>query len=108
MYGVSAIVLPAYFVERRLGVEAFDVAGAADHEQPDDALGLAGEVRLAVGRPPGFSWQLLANAVAGEHRAERQAGEAHADVGAGTARRWLLTKRAAHGAIIGSSQSRCG
>ena len=38
--------------EHRLGVEGLQVADAAVHEQPDDALGLRREVRLAVGRRP--------------------------------------------------------
>src|SRR5262249_24575140 len=33
-------------------VEAFDVAGAADHEQPDYAFRLGREVRFTVGRRP--------------------------------------------------------
>ena len=33
-------------VEQRLGVEGVDLRRAAVHEQVDDALGLAGEVRL--------------------------------------------------------------
>ena len=66
-------------VQLRLGVEALDVADAAAEEDPDDRLRLRREVRLAVGRPaagvgPG-------DAVAEQHGAQRQAGEAHAGVG---------------------------
>ena len=71
--------LAGVLVERRLGVEALHVADAADHEQPDDALRLRREVRLAGGRRPGG--RVAGEAVAVEHRAEREAGEAHAEVG---------------------------
>ncbi len=44
--------LAGVLVQCRLGVEALDVARPADHEQPDDVLGLRREVRLAVGQVP--------------------------------------------------------
>jgi hypothetical protein len=65
-------------VEGRLGVEALQVADAAIHEQPDHALGFGREVRAAVGRRPAA---LGAVAVAVQHGGQRQAGEAHAQVG---------------------------
>ena len=37
-------------VEHRLGIEGFQVADAAVHEQPDDALGAGREMRPAIGR----------------------------------------------------------
>ena len=37
--------LPAYFCQRRLGIERIDVRRAAVHEQVDDALGLGGKLR---------------------------------------------------------------
>ena len=40
-----AIRLPCVLVELRLGVEQVDGARRAFHEQPDDRLGLGGEVR---------------------------------------------------------------
>ena len=74
-------MLPAVLVESRLGIKPFDVAGAADHEQPDHALGLGGEVRLAVGRRPRMPVHSAHNAVALEHRAQGQARKSHAAVG---------------------------
>ena len=55
--------------QHRLGVEALQVADAAVHEQPDDALGLGREVRPAVGRRP---VALARVAVAVQHGPERQ------------------------------------
>ena len=71
--------LAGVLVEHRLGIEAFHVADAAVHEQPDHALGLGREMRLAVGRRP--VCRRTAEAVALQHGAEAQAGEAHAEVG---------------------------
>ena len=39
-------------IQGGLGIEALQVAGAADHEQPDDVLGPGREMRLSVGRLP--------------------------------------------------------
>ena len=63
--------------EHRLGVEALQVADAAVHEQPDDALGLGREVRLAVGRRPAAL--LGGEAVAVQHGRQGQAREARRD-----------------------------
>ena len=67
--------LAAIFVQSRLGIEALDVAGAAKHKQPDHALGPGREMRRAHRR------RCSRHAVAKEHRAERQPGEAHAAIG---------------------------
>src|SRR5262249_2634736 len=68
------------FVERRLGIKALDVARATNHEQPNDALCPRSKVRPAIGRSPGLGCQFLPQAVARQHRSERQAGKAHADI----------------------------
>src|SRR5262245_10639490 len=73
--------LARVFVERGLGIKPFEVAGAADHKQPNNAFGFGSEVRLAGGRTPGFGDLLLRESVSGQHGAQSQAGEAHADVG---------------------------
>ena len=75
--------LAGVLVQLRLGVEALEVAGAALHEEPDDALGLGGEVRQARGRRPGgglVGGGRAPDAVALEHGAEGQTGKAHAEV----------------------------
>src|SRR5437867_6196381 len=79
-------------VESRLRIEALDVARAADHEQPDHTLGLRGEVRLAVGRGPNLPLPSARDAVAVEHRAEREAGEPHAAVGQERAARYAAAR----------------
>jgi len=64
-------------IQLQLGVEALEMADAAAHEQPDDVFGFWREMRTAVRRRvvrSGF-------AVAKQHGAEGEAGEAHAGVG---------------------------
>jgi hypothetical protein len=61
-------------VEGRLGIEGLDVADAALHEQPHDALRPRDEVRLSRAVSAG-------DAVLVQHGAKGQAGETHADVG---------------------------
>ena len=39
-------------IEGRLGIEALEMAGAADHEKPDDVLGPGREMRFSVRRLP--------------------------------------------------------
>src|SRR5262249_11778204 len=105
--------LAGVLVQLGLGIEAFHLAGAADHEQPDDALGLGDMMRVAVRRQP-LGWLLGAgDAVLEEQRAERQAGKAHAGV---SQKRTAADARAAgmsllrHGivsAISESSENRC-
>src|SRR5262249_27877746 len=68
-------------IQFRLGIEAFHVAGAADHEQPDDAFSLGGEVWPAIGRRPAPRSIGPSHAVALQHGPQCQAGEPHADVG---------------------------
>ena len=65
--GVGRFVdgLAGVLVEGGFGVEALQVAGAAEHEQPDDRLGLRREVRLGRGRR-------LSDAVPEEHGAESE------------------------------------
>src|SRR5438128_775018 len=63
-----------------LWVESLDVAHTTDHEQPDDTLRLGREVRLPVGRFPFRSRIPARDAVAMEHRAQGQSGEAHPQV----------------------------
>ncbi len=65
----------------RLGVEAFQVAHTADEEDPDHALGARANVRDACGEAGRLGGRGAADAVAREHFAQRQAGEAHAHVG---------------------------
>ena len=77
--GVSANVLPAYFVERRLRVEGLHLADAAGEEHPDDRLRL--RRRGAACRRAARHFASRGEAVAVQHRAERQAGEAQPDVG---------------------------
>src|SRR5205823_3519039 len=70
--------LACILVEGGFGVEALQVADAAEHEQPDDALGPWGEVGLAVRRAP---WPRgPRDAVAVQHRGQGQAGEAQAAI----------------------------
>src|SRR5207302_10778767 len=67
--------LAGELVEGRLGVERLEVAVAAGEEDPDDRLRAWPVMRLAVG---GLAAR---DAVAVEHGAQRQAGEAQAEVG---------------------------
>ena len=64
-------------IQGGLGIEALDVAGAADHEQPDDILGLGGEVRPPVGRLPAGCLVVIGpgKAVAMQHRCQSQRRE---------------------------------
>ena len=70
-------------IQGGLGIEALEMAGAADHEQPDDVLGLGREMGPPVGRLPCRRATVigLRESVAMEHRAQGQAGKAHAHVG---------------------------
>ena len=79
--GVSAIVLPAYFVEHRLRVEALHVADAAVHEQPDDALGLRREMRPAIGRRGSAASRCVS--IARERDAEQAHGHVAEEITAG-------------------------
>jgi hypothetical protein len=66
--------------KRGLGVETLHVAHAAEHEDPDHALGARRKVGVAVGRHPrGVVAQC--DAVPREHGPHGQAGEAEAAVG---------------------------
>ena len=69
-------------IQGGLGVEALEVAGAADHEQPDHVLGLGREMRPSVRRAPAGRGRLIGprDPVAMEHRAQRQAGETHSHI----------------------------
>ena len=60
--------LASVFVEKGLGIEGFQMAGAADHEEPDHALGAGREVREGGVR---FGESVLA-----QHRRKREAAEA--------------------------------
>ncbi len=74
--------LAGILIDRGLGVEALQVAGAADHEQPDDVLGSGSEVRLPVGWLPACRAEIArpSNSVTMKHRAQDEAREAHPDV----------------------------
>jgi hypothetical protein len=80
--GVGGVVdrHPGIRVEGRLRVEALHRADAADEEQPDDRLGLGGEVRLAVGRGPGAGGG-PDDPVPVEHGPEGEPGEPEPGVG---------------------------
>ena len=69
-------------VQGGLGVEALEVAGAADHEQPDHVLGLGAGSAAARRRAPAGGMVSIGprDPVAMEHRAQGQAGEAHPHV----------------------------
>src|SRR5262249_44112546 len=75
------------FVERWLGVERLQMTIAAREEYPDDRLRLRGAVRPAGRRSVRLGRGGAGDAVAVQQGAERQAGEAHTQVGEeGTAR----------------------
>jgi hypothetical protein len=65
----------------RFRIERLRMRNASIHKQPNDALGLGGEVRVPIRRLPGFRLVGFEDAVFCQHRAERQAREAEAEVG---------------------------
>ena len=85
--------LSGVLIERGLGVERLHVAVTAAEKNPDDRPCLGWKERLTGGRgPKGRSFARGAgHAVAPEHRAKRQAGEAHANVGEESATRKTST-----------------
>jgi len=66
--------LAGEFIELGLGIEALHVACPAEHEKPDDALGLGREVGTAVGGVRAD------DAFGVEQGAKRESGESHARV----------------------------
>ena len=69
--------LSGVFVQHRFRIEAFDVAAATVHEQPDHVFRFRREVRKpSRGRPARFT----AKPFAIEHDVERQPGATHAHV----------------------------
>ena len=68
---------PAYFVERRLGVERIDVRRPAVHEQVDDALGLGREMRRAAATADRWPRRMRVCG-ADDEIAQRERAEAHA------------------------------
>jgi hypothetical protein len=57
------------------------VAHPADQEDPDDTFGFRRKMRLSIRRHPEARVVSAHYSVTGQHRPEREAGEAHADVG---------------------------
>jgi hypothetical protein len=80
--------LAGEFVQLRLGIKTLQMARPADHKQPDHALGPRRKMRHTRGRTPRLRRLLLAKSITREHRAERQAREAHAHIGQKRAARW--------------------
>jgi hypothetical protein len=68
--------LPSVLRELWLRVEALHVAHAADEEDPDDVLGFRWADQLWL-----VNFISSQDAIAREHRAQGQAGEAHAQIG---------------------------
>src|SRR5712692_2456579 len=73
--------LAGVFVQLRLGIESFNVARSALHEDPDDALGFGGKMRLTVRRGPDAGLVGGAkNPLPLQDGAERQSCKSHATV----------------------------
>ena len=68
-------------VDRGLGVEALEMTDPAAHHQPDDPLGSRRMRRPAVGGSPVRHAVGTGAPVAMQHGAERQADEAHSQIG---------------------------
>ena len=70
-------------IQGGLGIEALEMAGAADHEQPDDVLGPRGEMRPPVGRLPAGCPRVIRprKAIAMQHRRQRHGREPHPQIG---------------------------
>ena len=79
MYGVSAIVLPAYLLSAGLGSKLSRWLAPPIMNSQMTLLALGAKVRLAVGRRP--AGRFAGEPVAMQHGAQRQAGEAHAHIG---------------------------
>src|SRR5438477_5577530 len=67
--------LSTIFDQSRLRVKTFDVADAAQHEDPDDVLSLRGEMRFAIRRSPVLDGSRSRDAVALQHGAQHQPGK---------------------------------
>ena len=71
-------------IEGVFGIKGFNVAVTAAKKNPNHRLGFRGKKRLTIGRSPDllrFLCKGAADTIAPKHRAERQAGETHADIG---------------------------
>ncbi len=70
--------LAGIFVQFWLGIERFQVADAAVHEQPNNRFGLGCKMGLSVGRCPGILRRSISIAV--QNRGQRQSGKAKSHV----------------------------
>ena len=66
---------PRVVVERRLGIEAFNMTGATQHEVPDHALCSGGKLRLTDNNAIGCGRILI------QHCAQSKTGKTHAAIG---------------------------